>query len=718
MIPPIGKIRSSSITRLIIALLLLFSAIAHTGAQDIDFLRYLDKPGKNSEFLKIQIPDHLLKGVLAGEQAQKEKLANAIRNKQDNEIIRSAEILGIIALRGNDAQKALSYFNQALEAAVRSDNEELIGESLLECGIAYQLDGKPENALEQFERAAVFIEALELPRINAYLLAQTAQCHLSVSNFEKAGETFRRAAKAYNTLRLPIQSAACLNLAGEVDLRRNETQSAEASFREGIRTMKGQNEGALLATLHRNLGLVDYKKGKFEDALLDFNQSISTRNDLLVHKLRKDTYMQLFTLYSFREEHDKADEYHDKYRRLKDSLSTVELNAKSEIDSRQETKDVIAMLMRQTGESVGEQGQLELSRMITQADVELIRKEQALEEKTAEIEQLNRDKMLRDRDLARQDLQIHRQRTFRNLLLLALVAGGILSILIYNRYKFGRRSNRELGKVNSELQQTVQNLQTTRSQLVQSEKMAALGQLTAGIAHEIQNPLNFVNNFAEGAKELLKELEEAGSEEERKELTAELEQSLQKIHEHGKRAERIVKSMLQHSRQGNGEMSPVDLNLLLREAVNLAYHGLRATHKDFQCKLNESLHPDLPQVLVVPEEINRVFLNISNNAFYAMRQKALREPGYHASLDFTTSVYGDNAIISIRDNGDGIPKEVSDKIFQPFFTTKPSGQGTGLGLSMSYDIITRHGGRLTLDSAPGEFTEFTIALPLKKTESV
>lgn len=718
MIPPIGKIRSSSITRLIIALLLLFSAIAHTGAQDIDFLRYLDQPGKNSEFLKIQIPNHLLKGILAGEQAQSEILAKAVRDKKDNDIIRSAEALGIIALRGNDAPKALSYFNQALEAAVRSDNEELIGESLLECGIAYQLDGKPENALEQFERAAVFIEALELPRINAYLLAQTAQCHLSLSNFEKAGETFRRAAKAYNTLRLPIQSAACLNLAGEVDLRRNETQSAEASFREGIRTMKGQNEAALLATLHRNLGLVDYKKGKFEDALRDFNQSISTRNDLLVHKLRKDTYMQLFTLYSFREEYAKADEYHDKYRRLKDSLSTVELNTKSEIDSRQETKDVVAMLMRKTGESVGEQGQLELSRMITQADVELIRKEQALEEKTAEIEQLNRDKMLRDRDLARQDLQIHRQRTFRNLLLLALVAGGILSLLIYNRYKFGRRSNRELAKVNSELQQTVQNLQTTRSQLVQSEKMAALGQLTAGIAHEIQNPLNFVNNFAEGAKELLKEFEEAGSEVERKELTAELEQSLQKIHEHGKRAERIVKSMLQHSRQGNGEMSPVDLNLLLREAVNLAYHGMRATHKDFQCRLNESLHPDLPAVLVVPEEINRVFLNISNNAFYAMRQKALREPGYHASLDFTTSVYGDNAIVSIRDNGDGIPKEVSEKIFQPFFTTKPSGQGTGLGLSMSYDIITRHGGRLTLDSAPGEFTEFTIALPLKKTESV
>jgi len=718
MIPPIGKIRSSSITRLIIALLLLFSAIAHTGAQDIDFLRYLDQPGKNSEFLKIQIPNHLLKGILAGEQAQSEILAKAVRDKKDNDIIRSAEALGIIALRGNDAPKALSYFNQALEAAVRSDNEELIGESLLECGIAYQLDGKPENALEQFERAAVFIEALELPRINAYLLAQTAKCHLSLSNFEKAGETFRRAAKAYNTLRLPIQSAACLNLAGEVDLRRNETQSAEASFREGIRTMKGQNEAALLATLHRNLGLVDYKKGKFEDALRDFNQSISTRNDLLVHKLRKDTYMQLFTLYSFREEYAKADEYHDKYRRLKDSLSTVELNTKSEIDSRQETKDVVAMLMRKTGESVGEQGQLELSRMITQADVELIRKEQALEEKTAEIEQLNRDKMLRDRDLARQDLQIHRQRTFRNLLLLALVAGGILSLLIYNRYKFGRRSNRELAKVNSELQQTVQNLQTTRSQLVQSEKMAALGQLTAGIAHEIQNPLNFVNNFAEGAKELLKEFEEAGSEVERKELTAELEQSLQKIHEHGKRAERIVKSMLQHSRQGNGEMSLVDLNLLLREAVNLAYHGMRATHKDFQCRLNESLHPDLPAVLVVPEEINRVFLNISNNAFYAMRQKALREPGYHASLDFTTSVYGDNAIVSIRDNGDGIPKEVSEKIFQPFFTTKPSGQGTGLGLSMSYDIITRHGGRLTLDSAPGEFTEFTIALPLKKTESV
>jgi signal transduction histidine kinase len=287
---------------------------------------------------------------------------------------------------------------------------------------------------------------------------------------------------------------------------------------------------------------------------------------------------------------------------------------------------------------------------------------------------------------------------------------------MYNRYKFGKRSNRELAMVNTELQQTVQNLQTTRSQLVQSEKMAALGQLTAGIAHEIQNPLNFVNNFAEGAKELLKEFEETESDEERKELTAELEQSLQKIHDHGKRAERIVKSMLQHSRQGNGEMILADLNILLRDAVNLAYHGMRATHKDFQCTLEESLHPDLSPVFVVPEELNRVFLNISNNAFYAMRQKTLREQGYNPRLTFSTSVYGDHAFVRIKDNGDGIPKDVAEKIFQPFFTTKPSGQGTGLGLSMSYDIITRHGGRLTLDSSPGEYTEFTIALPLKKAE--
>lgn len=717
MPPPPGTLPLSLIFRLLPFTWLLFFIYSASPGQDIDFLTFLDQPGKNSEFLKIRIPDHMLKGVLAGERVQKEKLAEAIRNKKDQDIIGSAEALGILALRSNKAGEAQTYFNQALEAAVRLDDEEKIAEALLESGIAYRRDGKPEAALEQFERAAVFIEALEIPRINAYLLAQTAICQLDLSQLDKAGESFRRAAKAYLGLGLPIQSAACLNHAGEVDLRRNETQRAEESFREGIRRMKGEQEPKLLALLHRNLGLVDYKKGKFEEALRDFNQSISTRNDLLVHKLRKDTYMQLFTLFSFKEDFAKADEYHNQYRKLKDSLSLVENQTNSGIETQQETKDVIAMLDRQLAETDSESRQLELSRMITEADVELIRKDQALEEKTAEIEQLNRDKMLRERDIARQDLQIHRQLTFRNLLLLALAAGGILSLLIYNRYKFGKRSNRELAKLNSELKQTVENLQTTRSQLVQSEKMAALGQLTAGIAHEIQNPLNFVNNFAEGAKELLKEFEEAGSDEERKELTAELAQSLGKIHEHGKRAERIVKSMLQHSRQGTGEMSPADLNILLREAVNLAYHGMRATHKDFQCALEESLYPEMPPVTVVPEEVNRVFLNISNNAFYAMRQKATREPGYAARLSFSTSVYGDHAIVSIRDNGDGIPKEVAEKIFQPFFTTKPSGQGTGLGLSMSYDIITRHGGRLTLDSSPGEFTEFTIALPLKKAEA-
>lgn len=718
MTPLFGNIQSSPLIIIRLALLCaLLSVHVRSFAQDIDFLRYLDDPGKNSEFLKPRIPDHLLKGVLAGEQAQKEKLAEAVRNKKDNHIISAAEALGLLALRSKNASEALNYFNQALEAAVRLDDESAIGEALLECGIAYQSNGEHEQALEQFERAAVFIESLELPRISAYLLAQTAQCQLSLAQYEKAAETARRAAKAYNALGLPVQSAACLNLAGEVDLRRNETQRAEESFKDGIRTLRGHAEPGLQAILYRNLGLVDYKKGKFEEALGDFNQSLATRNDMLVHKLRKDTYMQLFTLFSFREDFDRADEFHNEYRRLKDSLALVESKTKPAAETQQETRNVIAMLQRQSNGDSGVSGQLELSRMITQADVELIRKDQALEEKTAEIEQLNRDKVLRERDLAKQDLQIHRQRTFRNLLLLALAAGGILSLLIYNRYKFGKRSNRELAKVNSELQQTVQNLQTTRTQLVQSEKMAALGQLTAGIAHEIQNPLNFVNNFAEGAKELLKEFEEAKSDEERRELAVELEQSLQKIHEHGKRAERIVKSMLQHSRQGNGEVSPADLNLLLRDAVNLAYHGMRATHKDFQCALEESLYSEMPPVVVVPEEVNRVFLNISNNAFYAMRQKALREPGYAARLSFTTSVYGDHAIVRIRDNGDGIPKDVAEKIFQPFFTTKPSGQGTGLGLSMSYDIITRHGGRLTLDSSPGQYTEFTIALPLKKAQT-
>lgn len=273
----------------------------------------------------------------------------------------------------------------------------------------------------------------------------------------------------------------------------------------------------------------------------------------------------------------------------------------------------------------------------------------------------------------------------------------------------------ELQEKNVELTKTMDNLKSTQTQLIQSEKMASLGQLTAGIAHEIQNPLNFVNNFSELSVELLDELSTAPDEAEKKEIVGDLKQNLGKIVFHGKRADSIVKGMLQHSRASTAEKQITDINKLVDEFFNLAYHGMRAKDPAFNCSMQKDLAPDIPQIKIIPQDISRVILNIFNNSFYAVdEKKKVQDNGnYQPTVSITTKKTGDKVLIAIRDNGKGIPSDIKDKIFNPFFTTKPTGMGTGLGLSISYDIIVKgHGGDLKVDSKSGEFTEFTILLPI------
>ena len=269
---------------------------------------------------------------------------------------------------------------------------------------------------------------------------------------------------------------------------------------------------------------------------------------------------------------------------------------------------------------------------------------------------------------------------------------------------------------------SLEDLRTTQDRLVQTQKLASLGQLTAGIAHEIKNPLNFVNNFSGVSAELLDELREAlvGVRTDNKtrveiaELADTLRDNLKKIVQHGKRANSIVKNMLLHSREGSGEHRPVDINALVEEAVNLAYHGARAEKQAFNITLERLLAPDAGQVDCFPQEITRVLLNLISNGFYAAnkRKDQAMDNGFEPILTTTTKNLGDRVEIRIRDNGNGISPEVRDKMFNPFFTTKPAGEGTGLGLSISHDIIVKqHSGSIEVDTQPGEFTEIRIVLP-------
>jgi len=272
-----------------------------------------------------------------------------------------------------------------------------------------------------------------------------------------------------------------------------------------------------------------------------------------------------------------------------------------------------------------------------------------------------------------------------------------------------------------ELSLSLDDLRTAQDRLVQTEKLASLGQLTAGIAHEIKNPLNFVNNFSALSTELIDELNDAlGSatidpkvRAEIDELTGMLKSNLEKVVQHGKRADSIVKNMLLHSREGSGEHRPADINAIVEESLNLAYHGARAEKSGFNITLNRNLDPAAGMVDLYPQEITRVLLNLISNGFYAAtkRNEAGGE-GFEPTLTATTKNLGKTVEIRIRDNGTGIPAEVKEKMFNPFFTTKPAGEGTGLGLSMSHDIIVKqHGGKIEVDTEPGHFTEFIITLP-------
>lgn len=274
----------------------------------------------------------------------------------------------------------------------------------------------------------------------------------------------------------------------------------------------------------------------------------------------------------------------------------------------------------------------------------------------------------------------------------------------------------ELTKQKEELQQTLQLLQNTQQQLIQSEKLASLGELTAGIAHEIQNPLNFVNNFSEVSIELIDEMEEElgkGDVAEATEIAGSIKQNLEKIIHHGKRADGIVKGMLQHSRASSNVKESTDINKLADEYLRLAFHGLRAKDKSFNAELVTHFDEKLPMPEVVPQDVGRVLLNLFTNAFYAVHQKQKElGDGYKPTVEVTTSKGEHSVVIKVRDNGTGIPDSVKDKIMQPFFTTKPTGEGTGLGLSMSYDIIAKgHNGTIDVRSKENEFTEFTVILP-------
>jgi signal transduction histidine kinase len=323
----------------------------------------------------------------------------------------------------------------------------------------------------------------------------------------------------------------------------------------------------------------------------------------------------------------------------------------------------------------------------------------------------------------RQQEIIEVEKAYQNKIKMYALLGGLIVLLLvavmfYRNSVNQKKSRILLQQQKNELEQSLRQLRTTQTQLVQAEKMASLGELTAGIAHEIQNPLNFVNNFAEVNVELIEELEteaNKGNLEEVKLLAKDIKENETKINHHGKRADAIVKGMLQHSRKTSGQKELTDINALCDEYLRLSYHGLRAKDKSFNAEFETKFDTTLTPINVVPQDIGRVILNLINNAFYAVneRQKKEQDSGYKPLVTLTTSKQGDQVVIEVADNGTGMTEQVKEKIFQPFFTTKPTGEGTGLGLSLSYDIVTKgHGGTMEVETNETVGTKLIVRLPV------
>ncbi len=709
---------------------ILYAQVDNTGIVDDLFMLYENASDQEGMFY---LPPVKKQGLLAGSQKLTERrLQKAINEKNDSMIAITAGSLAWMELEDGNNQKSVEYYEIAINARNRMPNSKGVGFLYLQKGYVYYRSLEFDSAMEQFKIALQRMEQNKNTNAIPVALAMVAQTYLVTKDFSQARSWYLRTYKEFSGIghnramaRINIQLA-------ELAIRKNEHKEAKKYLDESLIYFKKVYDPAGQALIHRDLGIIYFKEGKFDDAIASYKTSFALSSQLSVAKLLKDTYLKIFTIKSVTGDFDASNKINILYVQLRDSIDQVERSRvlNSQMTHRELTeRESIQEMLRKDGDISYHQlstQELERNRQLTDAEIERLEKEKIIEdlnvakrqsdqanlEREERIQQLTRDRAMQDLALSKKELEVTRAQTLRNTLILAIASIIIIAALLFNRYRNQRRSHLELNKAYTELSETHHKLLSAQEQLVHAQKMASLGQLTAGIAHEIQNPLNFVNNFSELSIELLAELNLPESNKE--EILSDLAANLEKIHSHGKRADKIVKGMLLHSRTGQVEKQPADLNKMIDELLELSYHGNRSRDNSFRAEIIRNLDLALPKVQVVTQDISRVLINLFNNAFYAVGQRAREEKRtYKATVGVSTKVDNHHVVIRIRDNGTGIPDDLKRKIFDPFFTTKPAGEGTGLGLSLSYDIIVKgHNGSLKVDSQAGTFTEFIISLPL------
>lgn len=485
---------------------------------------------------------------------------------------------------------------------------------------------------------------------------------------------------------------------GECYINLGKIDSADYYLQQSYNRAKNFDD--LIDNIYRDFGEIEIARGHKEKALNYLRQAIETSLSIDDSQMLSETYLSEAKLYHNNRQQDSAEYYAQK-------AFDIAATGKYEQDVLNAGKVLYSYY--------NEDNNLPLAykyfKLATAAKDSLYS-----QDRVKQLLSLDFEEKQRQQEIATAQEQY--RDTVRMYALIGVLAVFLLLVIIFWRNSNQRKkANQLLQKQKEEIQNTLAELKTTQNQLVQSAKMASLGELTAGIAHEIQNPLNFVNNFSEVNRDMISELKtelKNGNYSEAIAIADDIEQNEEKINHHGKRADFIVKGMLQHSRTSAGERQLTNINLLAEEFLKLSYHGLRAKDKSFNAQLATHFDEKLPKVNIVQQDIGRVLINLFGNAFYAVNQKAkIAGPGYKPTIEVNTVQQNGSVIISIKDNGTGIPENIREKIMHPFFTTKPTGEGTGLGLSLSYDIVVKgHGGNITVDTKEGEYSEFKIALPL------
>jgi signal transduction histidine kinase len=600
-------------------------------------------------------------------------------------------------------QEALEYFVKADSIYRQTGNEKKLGGIYLLYSFIYISQGNYTEALKVNYKALKIFEANHDQYGAAIALMNIADSYKSLGNYQDALKSYFNGVKIFEKDIDKFNLAETYSSIANVYMLKGDFQEALKYNRKALTIAKGINNGYLIATATQSIGDVYFQQQNYKEALGYFitsaesYRSVSDYLDLSLI-LSKVGLCQV-----------KLENYEGAKKNLEDAYAIAQtLDSRLTLTAYYQGAE---LLDSATGNWQGAYKNFKEYISNRDSSVNLENTKKILQQQIQYASD-KKDALLR----AEQDKKDAVQKVFRYSMLAGALTLLVLLIVVYNRYQIKT-------KTNAKLQEAYDDLQKTQLQLVQQEKMASLGALTAGIAHEIKNPLNFVNNYSEVSHELIDEFLESKDEKEREEIAQILKQNLEKIAEQGKRADSIVKNMLKHSRTGSTEKQLTDINLICDEYLDLAFHGMRANTLGFRCALVKNFDPDLPKVNCVGQDISRVILNLINNAFdevYECDQLGLKGGDeYQPTITVTTAVSSQltnksgtkYVTITVGDNGRGVPDHVRQRIFEPFFTTKPTGKGTGLGLSLSYEIIESHGGKIDIDSKAGEGTNFVISLP-------